>query len=241
LANQLIKYIKEKNENGIDATGNWLLKNYEKNRNFIIWKTNFERPFYKLKKGWVSGFYQCRILKALYDLYEYSGEKKYYNLLLKGINAFEVDLNNGGLRIKGKVGYWYPEYAQKGTEPPYVLNGMIFCLLDLYYLYKKTKIKKIKKIFDEGLKELLFQIDKYDKGNWTYYDRIGNPARYDYHLLHIKQMKQLYEITKIKKFKELNRKWSSFKYIINLPDRRFYLINVIILNILLSLIYLVYN
>ncbi|MCD6226387.1 MAG: hypothetical protein J7J93_01150, partial [Candidatus Aenigmarchaeota archaeon] len=99
----------------------------------------------------------------------------------------------------------------------------------------------IKKIFDEGLKELLFQIDKYDKGNWTYYDRIGNPARYDYHLLHIKQMKQLYEITKIKKFKELNRKWSSFKYIINLPDRRFYLINVIILNILLSLIYLVYN
>jgi hypothetical protein len=139
-----------------------------------------------------------------------------------------IDLDKGGLRIKGKKGFWYPEYGQARKSPPFVLNGFIYCLLDLYYIYQKTKNKKAKYLFDKGLQELKVQINIYDSGDWTYYDRLKNPARYDYHVIHVLQLNDLYKITKEERFLKLKQKWEKYKR----ADGRFYLINVILFNIL---------
>jgi hypothetical protein len=228
----LIKYLKENNETGIKNTSEWLLKNYENKGNYIIWKANYERPDFNLKKGWVSGYYQSRALKALCMFYERTKDKKILNLIIKGLNAFEVNIENDGFKVDDKYGYWYEEYPQKGQTPPYVLNGFLESLLDLYFIYEKTRIKKTKGLFDKGLIELKARIKEFDTGNWTYYDLLKHFARFDYHKTHIREMNDIYKITNDKLFLDIAERWKKYKK----ADWRFYILNIILLDFIITIL-----
>ena len=230
----LIKYLEENNENGIKNTYEWLLNNYEDNGNYIVWKANYERPDLGLKPGWVSGLYQGRALKALCMLWERTQNRKLLDTINKGVNAFEVDIEDGGFKSNGKHGYWFEEYPGSG-EQPFVLNGFVESLLDLHYVYEKMKIGKAKYLFDKGLKELHARVREFDTGSWTYYDLLKHPARFDYHQTHIREMMDMFRITGDKTFWELANKWSKYKK----ADWRFYIINTSILNTVVLMLYFV--
>ena len=234
MGDYLIKYLKENNDTGIKNTSKWLLENYEQKKDYIIWKADYERPDFNLKKGWVSGYYQSRALKALCMFYETNKDKKILDIMKKGLNAFDVDVESGGFKINGKKGYWYEEYPQKGIEPPFVLNGFVESLLDLNYIHEKTGIERAKRLFDNGLKELKERLKEFDTGNWTYYDLLRHPARFDYHKIHIREMMDMYKITDDKLFLNTAKRWKKYEK----ADWRFYILNVALLDFVVLVTYL---
>ena len=190
----------------------WLLENatYRDNGNFVVWVYEYPWPPYDLKPGWTGSLNQATIIKALTFAYLYSGDHKYTNMIEKSLNAFDVEVKDGGLKIlredKGKIYVWYPEYAKE--NPPYVLNGFITVIIRLREYYLITTDKKAEKLYQEGLVSLEHYLPDYDAGNKkSYYDTLGNLANDHYHEMHVAQLDSLYQYTKNPIFKEYKEKW----------------------------------
>jgi len=190
----------------------WLLENatYRDNGNFVVWVYDYPWPPYELKSGWTGSLNQATIIKALSFAYLYSKEEKYKNMIDKSLNAFEVDVKEGGLKIirqdEGTYYVWYPEYAK--DNPPYVLNGFITVLIRLREYYLISTDKKAEKLYLEGLVSLDHYLPDYDAGDKkSYYDALGNIANDHYHEMHVAQLDSLYQYTKNPIFKEYKEKW----------------------------------
>lgn len=190
----------------------WLLENanYRDNGNFVVWVYDYPWPPYDLKPGWTGSLNQATIIKALSYAYLYSKEEKYKEMIDKSLNAFEVDVKEGGLKIiredEGTYYVWYPEYAN--DNPPYVLNGFITVIIRLREYYLITTDKKAEILYLEGLVSLVHYLPDYDAGNKkSYYDSLGNMANDHYHEMHVAQLDSLYQYTKTPIFKDYKEKW----------------------------------
>jgi hypothetical protein len=182
------------------------------NGNFIVWENNFEWPVYNLSSGWIGALSQAGCLKALMLAYQATGEKKYKDFSEKAINAFEVDVSDGGLkitRIDDTGSYvWFPEYAKE--EPPFVLNGFITVVIWLGDYHTYTDSVKAKELYEDGLISIRHYLPLYEQGKkWSYYDAIGHRSNAHYHNLHVKQMAVLYDLTGWEIFREYQEKWGS--------------------------------
>lgn len=190
----------------------WLLDNATHRDDFVVWSYDYAWPPYDLKSGWTGSLNQAAIMKALSFAYLYSRDEKYKFILDKTLNAFEVDIGEGGLKIiridEGEHYVWYPEYVKE--NPPYVLNGFITVIIRLREYYLISNDKKAEKLYLEGLDSLIHYLPDYDAGNnRSYYDTLGNLANPHYHEMHIAQLDTLYTYTKNPIFKEYKEKWKS--------------------------------
>jgi len=190
----------------------WLLDNAKSRNdgNFVVWEYSYPWPSYDLKPGWTGSLNQATIIKALTFAHLYSGDKKYTEMIGKALNAFDVEVKDGGLKVlredEGKIYVWYPEYAKE--NPPYVLNGFITVIIRLREYYLITTDKKAERLYQEGLVSLEHYLPDYDAGNKrSYYDALGNMANDHYHEMHVAQLNSLYEYTKNPIFKEYKEKW----------------------------------
>ena len=109
------------------------------------------------------------------------------------------------------------------------------------------------KLYDEGLKAIIDNIQKYDAVTWSMYDTVGTPANNVYQQkLHVRQMKELYEDTGNEIFKYYYQRFhiqeffpfSSIQRLILQPTR--VLIFIIVINagiifILLTLINIIFK
>ena len=190
----------------------WLLENatYSNNGNFVVWTYSYPWPPYDLKPGWTGSLNQATIIKALSFAYLYSKDEKYKNMIDKSLNAFEVEVKDGGLKMiredQGTYYIWYPEYVKE--NPPYVLNGFITVIIRLREYYLISSDKKAEKLYLEGLVSLVHYLPEYDAGNKTsYYDAQGNIANDHYHEMHVAQLESLYQYTNDPIFNEFKEKW----------------------------------
>jgi hypothetical protein len=180
------------------------------NGNFIIWENNFEWPAYNLSSGWIGALSQAGCVKALMLAYQATGDKRYKDFSEKAINAFEVDVAEGGLRITriDDTGayVWFPEYAKE--NPPFVLNGFITAVIWLGHTF--TGSVKAKEMNEDGLVSIRHYLPLYEHGaKWSYYDAVGHRANAHYHDLHVKQMAALHDLTGWESFREYQEKWGS--------------------------------
>ena len=190
----------------------WLMENaeYRGNGTFVVWTYDYPWPPYDLKEGWTGSLNQATIIKALSFAHLYSKDEKYKQMIDKSLNAFEVEVKDGGLRMiredEGKYYVWYPEYAKE--TPPYVLNGFITVIVRLREYYLISTDKKAERLYLEGLASLEHYLPEYDAGNKkSYYDAMGNIANDHYHEMHVAQLDSLYQYTKNPIFKEYKEKW----------------------------------
>ncbi len=190
----------------------WLMEHadYRGDSTFVVWTYDYQWPPYDLKEGWTGSLNQATIIKALSFAYLYSKDEKYKQMIDKSLNAFEIDIKDGGLRIlredNGSYYVWYPEYAKE--NPPYVLNGFITVIIRLREYYLITTDKKAEKLYLEGLTSLEHYLPEYDARNKrSYYDALGNIANDHYHEMHVAQLDSLYQYTKNLIFKEYKEKW----------------------------------
>ena len=129
------------------------------------------------------------------------------------MNAFFIDINEGGGTYKDANGWWYEEYAQPNMKiQPRVLNGHIFALLGIYKYYDITGDEQAKYIFDMGTMDLKADLADFDNKElqWTNYDLVGNVATNSYHSIHIDLLDKMYNITSSSIFDLYKNKWTNY-------------------------------
>ena len=189
---------------------NWLLENTIKHENYSIFEHSFNYPIYDLPIGWHDAMAQGRIITIMLKAHNLTNDERYLNEAKLLSNAFFVDVLDGGLTYKTKDnGWWYEHRAHKDGLNPRILNGMMFTLLDIYYLYEYTNDTDAKFLFDQGIISLKNDIPNYDFFGYTYHDALKNPTTYNYQKIHVQQTKLLYDITHEKIFIDYHNKWKS--------------------------------
>lgn len=190
------------------ANADWLIS-YSKNYgNYSIFEYDFVWPTYDLPLNWTDGMAQGQAIQVLIKAHELSNDQKYLdeaNLLL---NAFFVDINDGGVTYKTETeGWWFEHYAHKEGKAPRVLNGHIFALLGINDYYEYTKDPNAKFLFDQGVIALEKNLPKYDRNGYSTYDVLGNPSR-NYHKIHQDLLERMYLLTNDELFLDYQKKWA---------------------------------
>jgi heparosan-N-sulfate-glucuronate 5-epimerase len=190
-----------------------------------IWENNFPFSYYKMNPPWRSGMGQGYGMSALLKAYDVTRDASYLEFAKYALNAFSVNVDNGGVTYKDSDDeWWFEEYAGSKIQSR-VLNGAIYALLDVYNFWRTTGDKDAENVFRKGLNGIRKRLNTYDAGSWTYYDAIGTIATEHYHQDHIKLTRQLYAITGEKLFLDWSIKWSRYRlpyfkreFLIQKPD-----------------------
>jgi len=202
---------------------NWILKNRKerKYRDFTywIWECNFTWPYPEyglLQRGWVSGLAQISIANAFNDAYFITKDEFYLQAINYTLLAFKVPIENGGLRYEKQGFLWYPEYYHKGLagikEPPYVLNGFMFVVINFYRIWERHKINLALELFEEAEPYIAKNLQIYDGGDCSYYDALGNvggPRYNTYTKIHVSLLNILYNITGRETYRYYAEKWKN--------------------------------
>ncbi len=215
----------------------WLNENLERNnQNIYVWNHNFNWVYKEnLINPWYSGLAQGQGLSVLCRAYQATNDYKYLENIEKVYQSFLVDVENGGVTFLDRNGdIWIEEYIMK-NNPTHILNGFIWGLWGIYDYWLLTKNKDIKNKFDQYIKTLNNNLDKYDIGYWSLYElselKIKMRSSIFYHKLHIIQLQILFEMTNEEKFKKISYKWS--KYLNN----KFNLVKAVFMKIIFKIFY----
>ena len=194
-------------------SADWLVNNAVHNDNYSILEYKFPFPRYNLEPGWHSAMAQARAIKALIKTHQVIGDLKYSDTAHRLLNSFFVEVKDGGITYKSpNKGWWYEEYAanknNKMSKAPWVLNGMMSALIDIFEYYNYTREPDAKYLFDQGILSLIINLPHYTfLGNRSYYDILGRPADPGYNTIHVKQLAILYNITGQTIFKKYHDLW----------------------------------
>jgi heparosan-N-sulfate-glucuronate 5-epimerase len=194
------------------ACADWLVNNSISYGNYSVWESTFPWPSYNLSSPWVSGMAQGQGIQVLVRAYNITHDEKYLKAADSSLEAFYIDVKDGGVTYKDEEGWWFEEYAQaNNTIQPRVLNGFMFALVGINDYYEYTKDERAKYLLEMGSKDLKNQLEEYDTGSWTYYDHLGLKASEPYHLIHIELLSDLYKITGDSYFKNYSEKWAKYE------------------------------
>ncbi|GFR63591.1 D-glucuronyl C5-epimerase [Elysia marginata] len=172
-----------------------------------------------LQPGWYSAMGQGQALSVLARAFFMTGHRPYLEAAARGLQPFEVDSSQGGVKAVFFNRYvWYEEYP---TQPSsFVLNGFIYSLLGVYDFKEVAQgSEKIlaERIYQAGMASLKAMLMMYDSGVGTFYDLrhivIGiepNRARWDYHTTHIELLMQLANIDGDPLFTRTHKRWQRY-------------------------------
>jgi heparosan-N-sulfate-glucuronate 5-epimerase len=194
----------------------WLKNNLEINTYdglvYGIWEYNFPWATYKLTPPWRSGMAQGAGLDILSKAHQIKKDPAYLISAKYALNAFLVDVKNGGVTYQDSdEEWWIEEYIGTGGLESRVLNGAIYALLDIYEFWKITGDAKAWEVYHKGLNSIIKRLPKYDTGWWSYYDAIGTIATQKYHKVHIELLRDLYNISGEEIFLQYSNRWANYK------------------------------
>jgi hypothetical protein len=191
---------------------NWLVNNLVIKGNYALLPYDFSLSQYNLKPPWFSAMANGHALQVLIKAHEITLDSKYLIAAKSLLNAFFIEVEDGGITYKDSSNeWWYEEYAtnDKNAKVSRVLNGMIFTVLAIYDYYKYTNDVDAKLLFDKGVNSIKKEISKYNNNGYSYYDLLGNPAK-KYHTTHVDLTKQLYDLTGEPIFKQYYELWKNY-------------------------------
>jgi hypothetical protein len=197
-------------------SADWLVENIRLRSlgeiEYGVWEYVFPLPIYELKPPWVSAMAQSLGVQVLVRAYAVSGERRYLEAAKHAIQAFYVEVKDGGVTYKDSDDeWWFEEYAHPLGRQSRVLNGMEHAVIGILEYYGATRDESGKALVERGLRSLRSQIDRYDAGWWTNYDALGRLANRKYHLLNIGLTTKLYDMTGETTFLLLSGKWAKYR------------------------------
>ena len=194
----------------------WLVEHARQKTNYTVWEYEFDWSYYQITNPWVSAMAQGLGISVLVRAYNLSMNEIYLNTLHSSINAFEVEMDEGGVRYTDSDGIWFEEYADENCKISKVLNGFIFSLFGLYEVSGYSS--KANELFWVGTNTLASNIHRYDTGSGSYYDLLGLVAPQSYHEIHVGQLKTMYDITGDEIFLEYSNLFHSILNTTNQKD-----------------------
>lgn len=195
---------------------NWLVENAVSYGNFSILEYHFFWPTYNMEPPWRSGMAQGQALEVLIKAHDITNDKKYLETAKSLLNAFFVEVKDGGVTYKTpNEGWWYELYASPEGVESRVLNGQTFALLGIYKYFQYTNDPSAKYLFDQGiiaLKETLPRYEYAGGGQYSTYDILNNtiPATPLYHFVQTTHLGELYNITGEAVFERYYENWTNF-------------------------------
>jgi heparosan-N-sulfate-glucuronate 5-epimerase len=191
---------------------NWLVDNAVNKGDYSLLQYNFPLPTYNVKPPWFSALANGLALQVLIKAHEITHDVKYLTAAKSLLNAFFIEVEDGGITYKdSSAEWWYEEYASndKSAKISRVLNGMLFTVLGIYDYFEYTNDPDAKLLFDKGVNSIKKEISKYNDNGYSYYDLLGNPSN-KYHQIHVDLTKQLYDLTGEPIFNEYYHLWKNY-------------------------------
>lgn len=179
----------------------WTVINQDKNGG---WKT-FE---HETPNTPYSAMAQGEAISLLARAYAHNKDKKYLDMIKKGMAFLTKPIEDGGVAVIGNNFVYLKEFVDR----PVVLNGWIFALFGIYdYLLLFPNDIKIKQFYDKTIFTLIKELPNYDLGYWSKYDLEKKIASPFYHKLHIAQLNVLFDLTQdeiFKRYESLFKKYN---------------------------------
>ena len=197
----------EKNKASILKCIKWLDENKVEFYDSYVWLSPINEQ-YGINEGWISGMYQGQAISLYLRAFQLFNNHEYLKTSEKIFNSFKYDFKDGGfIRIDKHDCVWFEEYP---TNPPsYVLNGFIYGMFGVLDLYRITKRKEIKDLWEECIRTLEVNLPKYDVWYWSIYDQLKQELASFYYQknVHIPLMKILFNLTGKDIFNQYATKW----------------------------------
>ncbi len=197
---------------------NWLDNKKELFNDSYVFRS-FRNNQYNLPDGWISGMYQGQAISLYLRAYLLTGDQKYFDTVGKIFNSFNIDYEEGGFKRIDKEGnIWFEEYPTE--KPSYVLNGFIYSMFGLMDYYRISNRQDVKEVWDNCVKTLENNLQRYDVWYWSVYDQ-GKKQLVSYYYqknVHIPLMQIMYRLTGKEIFNRYAIKWEKN---LNNPFHRF--------------------
>jgi heparosan-N-sulfate-glucuronate 5-epimerase len=193
-------------------TADWLLAHSVNKGNYSLWEYDFKWSSYGgVEPPYSSALAQAEGAYVLVCAYNMTDDKRYLAEAKKAFGAFMVNYDSGGVAsYEGQDSVFLQLLAKPGFQKTYVLNGHTNSLLYIWKYYEYTHDYRALIVFGKGINWLTGNLQKYDAGDWSYYDQMGNRARDNYHQGHIIQLGKLYEITGEPILKEYSDRFATY-------------------------------
>jgi hypothetical protein len=181
------------------------------------WTAPNEVPTYRLRPPWPSSMAQGRAFSVLMRAWQRTSDDKYRTSARRGLAAFSVPIEQGGVVAACDGWTTYEEYPAQPA--PHVLNGMMFALFGLWDMVRADPEEaRAVEIFERGVATVEGLLPLYDTGWWSLYDLYHreaaaprNPATAHYHDIHIKQLEVMHAITGRDTFARFARLWAAYE------------------------------
>lgn len=188
---------------------NLLIVNAENHGNYSV----YELPSnYNMTSPVHSAVAQGFAILALAKAFEITKNATYLDTTIPLLNAFYVDVKDGGVSEKAATnGLWYEEYGTNSNTNSHGLTGMMYTLLALHDYYLYTNNTKSEYLFKQGMGALIVNLSNYDDGGYSYDDALSTtPTDPSNHMIQVQLLNKLYDITGISTLKEYRDKWKSY-------------------------------
>lgn len=201
----------ESKQNFINAA-DWLVENAADRGNYTIWEYGFRWGSYGgVEPPYTSALAQAEGIYVLAMAHNMTGDERYLVEAKRAFGSFLVDYEDGGVASEeGRDSIFLQLLAKPGFQKTYVLNGHTNSLVYIWKYYEYTHDYRALIIFGKGINWLLGNLQKYDTGEWSYYDQMGTQARENYHQGHIMQLGKLYAITGEPALKQYSDRFASY-------------------------------
>jgi heparosan-N-sulfate-glucuronate 5-epimerase len=197
------------------AAADWLCSHLEQNPWGIwVWNHYFDWEYRTpLKAPWYSGLAQGQGISLLLRAHAETGQGVYLEASQKAFRSFLKPMAEGGVVFVDKQGNaWFEEYIV--SPPTHILNGFIWAAWGVLDFFLATKNPDAEKLFNQSLSTLRTNLEHYDLGFWSLYERSGTSlpmvASAFYHQLHIVQLRVMHRITGDKIFQQYADRWQRY-------------------------------
>jgi len=180
-----------------------------------VWNHHFDWDYRtRLVAPWYSGLAQGQGISVLVRAHRITGDERYMDAAARAFEAFEKTVDEGGVRYVDEDGFtWFEEYVV--SPPTHILNGFIWASWGVHDYFLATRDEAVGALFDEAVKTLKANLDKYDTGFWSLYEQSGTRmkmlASRFYHDLHIVQLEILCRLTGDPIFREYKNRWQDYR------------------------------
>lgn len=196
----------------IISAANWLVENAADRGNYTVWEYDFKWGAYGgVEPPYASALAQAEGVYLLAMAHNMTGNERYLAEAKRAFGSFMVNYEDGGVTSEeGRDSIFLQILAKPGFQKTYVLNGHTNSLIFIWKYYEYTHDYRALIVFGKGINWLLGNLQKYDTGEWSYYDQERTRARDNYHQVHVIQLGKLHEITGEPALKHYSDRFASY-------------------------------
>lgn len=195
----------------------WFLDTAVIHDNYAIWVYPFASEGFNAPANWTSSFGNAFAIALLTQMYALTKDPVYLNMAKLGVNAYDVDVKDGGVKTLMDDGQsvFFEEVAHPQALRAHILNGHMFGVQGLAYFADYTGDETALRLVDEGLDSLQKYLPQFDASIISLYQLSPVLSSYLHHYAHeahIMQIEWAYERTRAPIFLEYALRWQNYTW-----------------------------